>query len=894
MKNFNLEESIKDWKKSLLNHPGMEPGYVEEIEGNLRDRLDDYIEIGHAEEDAFRLAKDKSMPNLEQLAKEYYKAHSKGLKPAPWERRPTLVSRLPLYLKTSVRNLYKRKIYSILNICGLAISISMSYLIWLYVQDQSSYDRHFEGADNIYRVIYDVTINGEKIPQADVGQPVGPTLKADFPEIIETTRIRRVGLVTQLSYEEKAFESEDVFVADEHFFDVFNIELSAGDKRLALSEPKSMVISEDLAMRLFGRTDVLGEVLQYSSVMPAMGMKITGVMTNLNKHTHIPYQALVSYGTYFYESDLANWLRKSYTYVVLNEVNNIDGLRAKIPDFNDKYLDQVFEKIGGEANLLFQPLTNIHLDKGYLGEPYPQGSRSNLQILTVVMIFLIIMAVINYVNLATAQSVDRALEVGIRKTLGSTRALLIFQFLIESVLLAFFSGLLAIFFCLIVLPEYAVITGLTIDWSLFLNSGHPIYILLLSLIIGLVSGFYPAVYLTSYEPKVILKGRLTSGRNGGLLRKALIVTQYTIASILIVGVLVVTAQTQFIKSKDVGFDKDQIIELSLPDDPLALQKVGVFMEQLRTLPHVRGVSVSEQDLSSFRGAGSQQMLSPDGERVRTTMSYLEVGSDFFNAIGAEVIDGRGFDEVMSNERTFVLNEAAVKAYGWQEAPLGVVWLNDYQQGEPVPWKAVGVIKDFSLGESYLENVPMMIYHVTSVSQRSKLFIGLEGDITKETIQEIESLWDEQFSSYPLSFEYVKDKLGRLYKGEELFLNLISGMGLIIVFITVIGIIGLISFTTEQRKKEIALRKICGATIASILLLLSRQFAGLLIFATSIALPIGYYLSQEWLSSFPLRIELTLWQVLMAIPICAIFTAMALVYHVLKAAKENPVYAMRYE
>ncbi|MFY0592793.1 ABC transporter permease [Roseivirga sp.] len=891
---FDLEKALATWRKEILKHPGIEPGFAEEIESNLLDRFEDFVEKGYEELEAFEEGKKKAMPDLQVLASEYYRARSNSNKKAPWERKTIIMSKLPLFIKASFRNLYKRKGYAALNIFGSVVSISMSFLIWFYVQDQKSYDQHFENADQIFRVIYDVTINGEKIPQADVGQPVGPALMSDYPEVIDVTRIRRIGLVTNLGNGEKKFDTEDVFVADERFFNVFNVELSAGNSATALNEPNTIVISEDLAMRLFGRVDVLGEVVQYSSVMPERDMKITGVMTNLNPHTHIPYQALVSYSTYFYESDLSNWLRKSYTYVELNDAENIDGLRGKMPDFKEKYLDQVFEKIGGEGILLFQPLTDIYLDEPYLGEPYPLGDRSNNQILTIVMSFLIFMSIINYVNLATAQSVDRALEVGIRKTLGSSRLSLIFQFLTESVLLALVSGLLALVICVAVLPSFSYISGLDISLNNFLSSRTIITILGFSVLTGLLAGVYPAIYLTSYLPKAVLKGKRSSTRSGGLLRKSLIVIQYVTASTLIISVLVIIAQIRFIKTKEVGFDKDNVIEVSLPNDPNVLKRVGVFVEELRAYPFIRGVANSQQDLNSFRGAGSQQMISPNGEEVRATMSYIEVGAGFFEAIGATMTQGRGFDPKMNNERTFVMNETALKVYGWNENALDVVWQNDYNRNEIVPWKAIGVVKDFYLGESFNENVPMMIYYASRYGQRTKLFIRIDSEANREAVQQIETLWEAQFSEHPLVFEYVKDKLNRLYKGDERFLDLILCLAGIIVFITIIGIIGLISFTTEQRKKEIALRKICGATVNSILLLLSRQFTVLLTIATVIAIPIGYYLSTEWLSNYAQRINLSLWQIVLAIPICVVFTGVAILYRSFKAARENPIESIRYE
>ena len=373
---FDLEEAIASWKRSLNKQQGLEPGFIEEIESNLRDRIDDMLEEGMEEAAAFDAAVEKTMPQPEVLATEYHKAQSLSNRKPPWERKPGLFSKAPMHFKVAIRNLKKRKAYAVLNVMGLAISISLSFLIALYVQDQRSYDRHFANADRIYRVLYDNVIEGETdaIPQADVGQPVGPTLVADYPEVVDVGRIRRIGQVTKLVTEKLEMNTEDIFVADERFLEVFQTPFIAGDPDTALDEPNTIVITASLALRLFDRVDVVGQTITYSSVMPPMDVKITGVMKDHEHNTHMPYQGMVSYSTYFHESDLSNWLRKSYTFIVLNEQNDIGALEAKMPEFKHKYLDAPFEKFSIDANLAFQPLTDIYLGEEDLGSPYPRGN----------------------------------------------------------------------------------------------------------------------------------------------------------------------------------------------------------------------------------------------------------------------------------------------------------------------------------------------------------------------------------------------------------------------------------------------------------------------------------------------------------------------------------------
>lgn len=895
MNEFNLEKAIARWTKALHRQQGLEPGFIEELEANLRDRIEDLLDEGMEQKEAFELASDKTMPQPEQLADEYYKARTAGNKTPPWRRRASLLSKMPMHFKIGIRNLSKRKIYSILNVSGLAISISASFLIWLYVQDQRSYDQHFENADRIYRVIYDVDYENVKAAQADVGQPVGPTLKADYPEVTEVARVRRIGATNTLASPDNSIESADFFVADDQFFNVFSVELSSGNPETALSQPNTVVISEALAMQFFGRTDVVGNTLKYSGLRPPMDVMITGVMKDLDEHTHLPLKALISYGTYFYESDLSNWLRKSYTYVMLDEQNSIESLSAKIPDFNRRYLDDVFEKINARGNLLFQPLTDIYLDDDYLGEPYPHGNRQNLKILTAVMVFLLVMACINYVNIATARSVDRAVEVGLRKTLGSSRLSLFGQFMAEAVLLALASGFLALLISVPVLPYYSQVTGSLLTPATFLTIKNVGAILLVSVSIGLLSGVYPSVYLTSFTPESILKGRFATGKQGASLRKVLIITQYVLSSVLITWILIVASQINYMKNKEVGFDKEGLIKMTIPDDAVAMKNVDVFIRRVNELPHVRAAAKTLSGLSGYYPGGSQRMEGPDGLPVSTNMSAMSIGYDFIHTIGASIVKGRDFDRTLPEERSVLINETAAETYGWEGRELEVKYLGIDREGKVTgKWKVVGVVSDFKPGESYVEKGPMIFYLDNRTIPESNLLIGMDSEYMEATLLEIIPIWEGLFDIFPFEIELMKEKLDALYWREETFLNLLTTVCVIIVFVTSLGIVGLISFTTEVRKKELALRKVVGASIQTIMQLLSKQFLMLLMVASLIAIPLGYYIIDQWLMNFQLHINFSIWPFLLTLGCCLIFTVLALSYHAFQAAKANPVDALRAE
>lgn len=892
---FKLKAEVEKWKKALQKQQGLEPGYIEEIESHLYDRIDEFVQEGYSEGEAFNKAISKSVASPEDLANEFYKARTATHGIAPWRKKPTLISRLPMHFKIGFRNLSKRRVYTVLNMLGLAVSICFSIFIWIFVQDQKSYDQHFANANRIYRVIYDVSYADVKAVQADVGQPVGPTLKADYPEVLEVTRTRRIGATNTLSNEDISIESKDFFVTDKNFFKVFSIDLD-GDSETALSEPNTIVITEDLALRLLGRTDVIGEVITYSGLRPPMDIKITGVMKNLNSNTHLPVQALISYGTYFDQRELINWLRKSYTYVLLDEGNNIESLRAKIPDFNKRYLEEVFaRRADATANLLFQPLQEIYLAEDYLGEPYPHGSQENLKILLTIMLFLLVMASINYVNLTTAQAIDRGAEVGIRKILGSSRRSLLTQFMAESMILAFAAGFLTLLIALPLIPYYNELTSLQFSLADFLSWQNIFNVLLLSIIIGAISGLYPAFYLADFQPQAILKGKFSTSTKGVLLRKILIIAQYAISSVLIIWMVVISQQINFMKNREVGFDKKSLIEIKVPDEQLAMSNVDAFMQRINSLTAVRSSTKTTSDLSYYYGEGSQLMESPDGTQLTTNLGILSVGYDFIKTIGAEFIEGRDFDRTLEDEKSVLINQLAVEKYGWHDRALEVNYLGRDREGNVSGrWKVAGVVSNFKFGEASERAGPVIIYLDNRTIPESLLLVGIEGNAPFNVIPEIASIWEEYFDGQPFDFELIEDKLNVLYAKEEVFLDLLSILGLITAFITTLGIIGLISFSTEMRKKEIALRKICGAQIRSILILLSRQFAMLLTIGLIIGIPISFYITQSWLSNYSLQTDLNAWPYLISLPIALIFTASTLVYHSLRAAKANPIEALRRE
>ena len=798
-------------------------------------------------------------------------------------------------LKAVFRNLYKRKVYAALNIVGLSLGMTIAFLLWIYVDDQNSYDKHIANLDRIYRVNYDLNLGGERQIFCNVGRPVAGTLKSEFPEVKAATRIYGMGGLQNheglLLVEGKNVRSSQFFVADSSFFKVINLPFVSGNPDRALNDPNSIVISESLAIKLFGSTEVLGKFV-YANDPASEALKITGVLKDGNQKTHLPIDALVSYTTF---GDVDQWLGAHvYTYILLGEYNDITNLEYKMPAFYAKYTKDYFEQRGGTAALLFQPLSSIFLDQEYIWEPYPHGSKTNLTALSLLMFFLLLLACINYVNLATASSSERSREIGIRKTLGSSRSLLIAQFLTEPVLLALMSCVIVVMATFLLLPYFNFLTDLAFDASTILSIENLAFILILSVIIGLLAGLYPAFYLISLNAKNGIKDT-SKGKKGELLRRALVMSQYCIASTLIIGVLFVAKQTIFIKNKDIGFDKENIVVLKIPDE-ITNQQAETLMESLRNESYIVSVTGTNNSLSNEPNASDPLFIAPDGTTFDTSMGRIEVDHDFIKTIKANIVAGRDFDRNVgrSEYESVLINESAVKKYNWGKFPTEMKHRSREkdENGNYSYWRIIGVVSDFNVGPAYQNVAPLMIS--LNHWKINNIYIRVVENKSMSAPNDIERLWQNFFPHGNFDFTFLDSELDALYRKEVKFLSLLKVICMVIIVIASLGVLGLVSFTLELKKKEIAIRKVNGAPVTSIIALLSRKFLILLTIANLLAIPIALLLINQWLNNFEQRIVLDFWPILLSVLVCLTFTVIALAYHVSRAIRSNPIQALRYE
>jgi len=800
-------------------------------------------------------------------------------------------------LVTAIRNLRKRKFYTLLNVLGLATSIAFSFLLWLYVQDQRAYDKHYSKSDRIYRVNADFNMNDKRDIYSNAPRPMAPTLKSQYPEVEEAIRVRGVNGLNNhtgtLVLDDKKIKTDEFFIADSTFFSVFDYEFIMGNPETALDHPNSLVLSESLARKFFGEQEAYGKSLFLPGREPK-NLKITGIIKDPSKKTHLLIDALVSWSTFPYEAEMTQWYgAHTYTYILLNETNDPIALHNKFPDFFEKHMKATFEELNGTADLIFQPLTDIHLSPEYVWEPYAHGSKTNVSILSIIIVFLLVLACINYINLATAHSIERASEVGIRKVLGSSKESLLGQFLGESILIALFSGIAALLFSLLLLPFFNLLAELDLSLASVMSLANISYVIGLSLIIGVVAGIYPAFYLSSVSSLDVLKSKYGTSQGGGTLRKLLVITQYCIAAMLISGILFVSQQTRYIKNKDIGFEKENLLRIDVPGDTIVMNHLDVFKNEALTNSNILGVTVSRYSLSEEANQFTPTLENPDGTTFQMGADIVTVDYDFINTIGIEMVQGRSFDKNSGtdDEFSFMINETAMKRFGWEDNALeGKMPAGTDDDGKELKVNVIGVIKDFNLGVSYQEINPLVIF--LDASGGRNLYIRMRGQDIFESVSYIKELWKATYPGYVLEYSFVDESLQALYSKEEQFLNLLTSFTLIIIFIASLGIIGLISYTTELKRKEIAIRKVNGASAKTIITLLSKKIAVLVIFANVVSVPITYFFINLWLENFAHRIAFNIWPSIISFVICVLFTSLALFYHTRRAAMIDPTEALK--
>jgi len=796
------------------------------------------------------------------------------------------------YFKTAFRNLKRQKIYSFINITGLSLGLACCILITLYIHFELSYDSFHDKADNIYRIIEIETESGRKQFSAATPAPLASSLSEEFPDIARVVRIFHPSWIEKwkISHEERIFFEEDVFFADDSILEVFSFPLIQGQPEDALQEPQSMIITNEIAQKYFGNSNTVGRVLSVQGVQ----IKITGVTQDVPPNSHFRFKFLVSFATLespgfrnvVYDM-LDNWRSHNfYSYLLLREGASSVELQEKFVPFLERHFHQ---KIS-DFDLYLQPLKEVHLHSKNFSYDITETNSdiAYVYIFSAIAFFVLIIACINYMNLTTARAASRAKEVGTRKIVGASRAQLIQQFLGESIVLLLIALTIAFMLVSLALPVLNSLAGsqFSVDFKNFL------YILGLllaaSFILGSAAGIYPALFLSIFQPLNTLRGKFYPGVRKVHFRKTLVVVQFAISISLIIATLGGRSQLKYCLNRNLGFDKENVISIPVRDVSTILEFESIKSSLLQN-PEILNVARS----SSLPGKtiGRRGFL-PEGNMWAPRYSIF-VDHDFIPTMGMEIKEGRNFSREFSTdvEDAYIINEAAAEEFGWESA-LGkrLFWRGDRNNKGEV----IGVVKDFHFKSLHQKIEPVILHMLPERSGFSYMTIRIRTQNMLNLLDGIKKSWEEFFPGIPFEFFFMDAQMDRLYD-TEVRLGKVSGIFTFLsVIIACLGVFGLATFLTQQRTKEIGIRKVLGATASSIVVLLSKEFIMLVVISNVIAWPVAYYLVHSWLQNFAYRRDLDIGTFLLAGFLALIITLFSVGYQSVKASLVNPAGALRYE
>lgn len=795
------------------------------------------------------------------------------------------------FLKIAFRNFFRQKGHSLINILGLAIGIACSILIILFVTYELGYDKYNKNHDSIYRVAVDALAGNTEIYQTYTSAPLPAALLKEYPEIEKITRIAISGEV-KTRYGNNVFNEDRMFEVDTTFFEIFSYKMILGDIETALDEPFSVVLTESMAKKYFANEDPINKVMQFDT----LNFKVTGVIEDVPDQSHFHFDFLLPLISFDGKYNGTGWWWNEFnTYLLINPETDYRDLEAKFPDFVKKYLfeGRDYNELlasGNKWEFYLQPLTDIHLNSDLAGEFEPNGNETYIYIFWVVAIFILMMACINFMNLTTARSTRRAKEVGVRKVCGATKSKLIFQFISESILVSIISLVIGLLLVELLLPSFRDFTGRNLFINYFDNLWiHPA-LLILAIIIGLLSGSYPAFVLSSYNPISALKGKLSSRKKAVTLKDLLVILQFTISIFLIIATLTVFSQLRMIQTKDIGFNKQDIIIIN--NAYLLEEKSNVFKNELRQLPHVLHVAGSNL-LPGMRlnniGFGAEEF---DGG---FTLNLICCNPEYFDVFNFNMAYGRFFDNGFKTDTSaIIINEAALKLIGWEDDPIGKK-LNTWGD-PPAYFNLVGVVKDFHYESMHEKVRPQAFLFLGGIYSLSERFIAVRCKPGSETevLKALENKWEKFSIELPFTYSFFNTDYDSLYKNEQQTKDLMIIFTVLAIFIACLGLLGLASYLAAQKTKEIGIRKTYGATSKNIVWSFSKDFSKLVLIANLIAWPIAWFAMSNWLQSFEYRVQINWWIFFISGASALIIAWLTVSYQSLKSSQANPVDALKYE
>ena len=794
--------------------------------------------------------------------------------------------------KIALRNIFKDKVYSAINILGLTIGITCSIFLFMYILDELSYDRYHANANNIYRIVSNIKEPDNAFTWAVAQVPMAQELRNNYPEVKNAVRFYGTGR-TLYKNGEKQFNEEGFYLTDSTVFDMFSYEFLAGDVNTALDNPFSIVLTETIAKKYFASaTEALGQSLQNKEKEE---FKITGVIKDVPYNSHFRFDALISRSSRP-NSDGGSWGNFGvFTYIQLPEGYDLSKMYASLDKIVKERVNPIFEQYNIKIGYELQRITDIHLHSKIQDEAEEGGDISVIYIFGAVSAFMLIIACINYMNLATARSANRAKEVGVRKVMGSQRKQLIMQFITESVVLTLIALVLSILLIYALLPAFNSLANKHLPFNYILQTPVVLTLLGVTLFSGIVGGSYPAFYLSGFNPVNVLKGKLSTRGGSVVFRRVLVVLQFSISIFMLISTLVVFDQLNYMRNKDLGFDKERVVKLTLSERELR-QKADVLVNRLKQAPEVAGVGTA----TSVPGQGVGKLLlkveDNQGKMVDRGVDLFNADFDFVKTMGMHIVQGRDFSRDVSSDTTYavLVNEAMVKRMAWDD-PIGkkFVFEGAGPNNQDIEKRVVGVLKDYHQNSLYDAIEPIMV--ILSDENYFVLVRTEEGDV-KKSLAAVENVWKDLFPNNTFQFEFLDQDFNSQYKADEKRSLIFTVFSSLTILIACLGLIGLAAFTTEQRTKEIGVRKVIGASVPNLVTLVSREFFVLVGIGMVIAFPFAWYFTDNWLQNFAYRIELKgEWLTFLVSALLAfVITLLTVGYHVMRAAHANPVKSLRDE
>lgn len=796
------------------------------------------------------------------------------------------------------RNLWKYRMVSLINIGGLAIGITVCIIILLFVTDEYSYDRYNTRAERIYRVILKGKVSDEIISEAVVPSPIAKTFQQEFPEVELGVRLKNSG-TPRISYQGNSFRNAKLSYVDPEFFQVFDLVFVQGNPLSALKDAYSVVVTSEMARQYFGQEDPMGKILEFNE--DNKQYKVTGVIETVPDNSHFHFDLFASTVGLGDEMDFA-WIQSNgYSYLLLKEGAKASELEQKIPQVVEKYmgpqLQQAlgmsmaeFKESGNDVGLYLQPLTDIHLRSGLSGELEQGGSIKTVYIFSGVALFILVIACINFMNLSTSLATKRAREVGVKKVLGGRKKQLVGQFLLESSLTTLLALLVALLLVVVLLPYFNRVAGKSLQFSAVLSPEILISIGVSGVITGILAGAYPAFVMSSFKPILALKNRVYGMGSRQSVRSGLVVLQFAISVTLIIATVIADLQNSYILNKDLGYDKDRIVVIRnswmLGDQELVLKN------QLESDSRVASISRSGYVPAGASNTSMYNIYPDANSDVFRRLNLYHVDHRYLETMGMELISGHGFSkDNQSDSASTIINETAVQILGLDQNPVGqVIRMAVNNEGGKKDLTIIGVVRDFHFNTLYQPIEPLFMLN----NPNSGLIIRAANSDLSALIAQIQSRWDSFNSGEPFSYTVLNESYRNTYAAETNLGTILRVFTVLTIMVALIGLFGLVTFTIEQKVKEIGIRKVLGSSVAQIVTMLSRNFIKLICISFLLAFPVGLFLAKKWLQDFAYRVDIPWWVFVMAALLTLVMAILTISIKSIKAALANPVDALRNE